>query len=196
MKPLSASTARLCKTLRKYDVHVDAKPPSKRTVDAVFEVLPPSDELLALYRTSLRSEIVFPWYSEDVTLFAVSDLVERQEGYRWAVGQRDALLPGWRAEWVVIGQVMGADPIFVSTKERGTPLYWAMHGTGKWKPVLAAPSLAEGAEALAAWLEVFRGQYDGNISDADYVPRADAVRAIKARVGKVVGKATAPWLPS
>ncbi len=196
MKTLSAALARLCKTLRKYDVPLDPRPPAKRAVAAAFRVLPSSDELLALYATALRSEIVFPWYTEDVTLYAVSKLLQRQEGYRWAVGQRDGLLPGWSADWVVIGHVMGADPILAAPKERGTPLYLAMHGTGKWKPVRAAASLAQGAEALAEWLDVFRGEYGGNISDADYVPRPDAIRAIKSRVGKIVGRATAPWLPS
>lgn len=62
-----------------------------------------------------------------------------------------------------------------------------MHGAGEWKPMRAASSLAQGAEALAE---------GGNISTADYVPRPEAVRAIKSRVGKIVGTATAPWLPS
>jgi hypothetical protein len=32
-----------------------------------------------------------------------------------------------------------------------------------------------GAEALAEWLDVFRGEFGGNISDADFVPRPDAI---------------------
>jgi hypothetical protein len=72
-----------------------------------------------------------------------------------------------------------------------------MHGAGNWKPVRAAPSLAQGAEALAVWLDVFRGEYGGNISDEDYVPRPDAIKAIKSRVAKVVGAgAVDTWLPS
>jgi hypothetical protein len=137
------------------------------------------------------------WYAEDVTLYAISNLLQRQEGYRWAVGKHDKLLPGWEADWVVIGDVMGGDPIIAAPKERGTPIYWAMHGAGKWKPVRAAASLAQGAEALAEWLDVFRGEFGGNISDADFVPRPDAIKAIKSRVAKVVGAgAVSPWLPS
>jgi len=197
MKTLTAALARVCKTLSKYDIAHDAKPPSKRAVTDVFRLLPSSEELVTLYTTTLRSDIVFGWYAEDVTLYAVSNLLERQEGYRWAVGKRDRLLPGWNADWVVIGDVMGGDPIIAAPKERGTPLYWAMHGAGNWKPVRAAPSLAQGAEALAVWLDVFRGEYGGNISDEDYVPRPDAIKAIKSRVAKVVGAgAVDTWLPS
>jgi hypothetical protein len=194
---LPAALARVCKTLSKYEVAHDPRAPSERAVADVFRVLPSSEELVALYTTTLRSDIVFPWYAEDVTLYAVSSLLQRQEGYRWVVGKRDRLLPGWNADWVVIGDVLGGDPIIAAPKERGTPLYWAMHGTGKWKPVRAAPSLARGAEALAGWLDVFRGDYGGNISDEDYVPRPDAIKAIKSRVAKVVGAgAVGPWLPS
>jgi hypothetical protein len=54
-----------------------------------------------------------------------------------------------------------------------------------------------GAEALAEWLDVFRGEFGGNISDADFVPRLDAIKAIKSRVAKIVGAgAVSPWLPS
>jgi len=196
MKALPDSLARLCKTLRKYDIPHDDKPPPKRAAAAVFSVLASSPELLTLYTTTLRSDIVLGWYTEDLTLYSVSNLLQRQEGYRWAVGKHDKLLPGWNADWVLIGHVMGADPIIAAPKERGTPIYWAMHGVGKWRPVRAASSLAQGAEALAAWLDVFRGEYGGNISDEDFVPRPEAVKAIKAKVGKIVGTATAPWLPS
>jgi hypothetical protein len=72
-----------------------------------------------------------------------------------------------------------------------------MHGVGEWKRVRAAVSLAQGADTLAAWLDLYRGEYGGNISDADYVPRPDAVKAIKLRMAKIVGAdAVSPWLPS
>jgi hypothetical protein len=35
-----------------------------------------------------------------------------------------------------------------------------------------------------------------NIADADFVPRQEAVEAIRLRVGKIVGSAVRPWLPS
>ncbi len=197
MKALTKALARACETLNKYEIAHDDKPPPKRAAADVFRVLPSSEELVTLYTATLRSDIVFGWYTEDVTLYAVTHLLQRQEGYRWAVGKRDELLPGWNADWVVIGDVMGGDPIIAAPKEPGTPLYWAMHGVGKWKPVRAASSLVEGAEALAEWLEVFRGEFGGNISDEDFVPRPDAIKAIKSRVAKIVGAgAVSPWLPS
>ncbi|HEY8091976.1 MAG TPA: hypothetical protein VIF09_29140 [Polyangiaceae bacterium] len=197
MKTLPSALGGLCKTLDRYGIKHDPRPPSKRAVADVFRALPSSEELMALYATTLRSDIAFGWYAEDVTLYGVPHLLQRQEGYRWAVGKRDRVLPGWSADWVVIGDVMGGDPIIAAPKEPGTPLYWAMHGAGKWKLVRAAASLAQGAEALAAWLEVFRGNYAGNISGEDFVPRPDAVKAIKSKVAKIVGAgAVSPWLPS
>jgi hypothetical protein len=197
MTELKSAIARVCSRLDKYDIARDGRPPAKRAAADVFRVLPASEELITLYTTTLRSDIVFGWYADDLILNGVSNLLQRQEGYRWLVGKRDSVLPGWNPDWVVIGQVMGADPIIAAPKERGTPLYWAMHGAGKWKPVRAAPSLARGAEAIAEWLDVFRGKYGGNISDQNYVPRRDAIRAIKSRVGKIVGAgAVSPWLPS
>ena len=132
-----------------------------------------------------------------MTLYGLPDLLQRQDGYRWAVGKRDRFLPGWDPNWVVIGDVMGGEPIIAAPKEPGTPIYWAMHGVGEWKRVRAAVSLAQGADTLAAWLDLYRGEYGGNISDADYVPRPDAVKAIKLRMAKIVGAdAVSPWLPS
>ena len=181
---LRRALVRLCQTPDEYDVALDARPPSKRAIAAAFRVLPSSRELLALYATALRSGIVFPWYAEDVTLYAASDLLERQEGYRWAVCRRDELLPGWNAEWVVIGHVMGADPIIASPRERGTPLYWAMHGAGKWKPVRAAASLAQGAEA--------RRQHLGR--GLRTATRGRAGNQVEGRYDRRT--AIAPWLPS
>ena len=94
MKSLTVSLARLCKTLNKYEIAHDDKPPPKRAVADVFRVLPSSEELVTLYTTTLRSDIAFGWYAEDVTLYAVSHLLQRQVGYRWAVGKHDRLLPG------------------------------------------------------------------------------------------------------
>ena len=72
-----------------------------------------------------------------------------------------------------------------------------MHGAGKWKPIQAAASLAQGAEALSAWLDIFHGKYGGQIKDADFVSRPEAVKAIRSRLEKIVGaRAVAPWLPS
>jgi hypothetical protein len=158
---LKAAITRACASFDRYGIKHSPSPPAKRTAAEAFTVLPSSDELATLYAMTLRSDIVFGWYAEDVTVYAVSNLLPRQERYRWAVGKRDKLLPGRGPDWVVIGDVMGGDPIIAAPKERGTPVYWAMHGTGEWKPVRVAASLAQGAEALVAWLDVFRGTYGG-----------------------------------
>ena len=59
MKSLTAALARVCKTLKKYEIAHDDKPPVKRAVADVFRVLPSSEELVALYTTTLRSDILF-----------------------------------------------------------------------------------------------------------------------------------------
>lgn len=106
------------------------------------------------------------------------------------------MIRGWHPGWVVIGDVMGGDPIIASPKEAGTPLYVAVHGVGTWKPVLAAKSLEIGVTALAEWLDVFRGDYGGKIVDERFVPRSDAIAKIRSRVAKIVGRAVEPWLPT
>jgi hypothetical protein len=195
MAGLLEAIARVCTTLDTYGIKRDGRPSSRRAIREIAEVLPISEELRALYGTALRSEVGFGWFAEKVTLYALSDLFERQYGYRWAVGSRTPL-PGWNVNWIVIGDVMGGDPIIAATQEPGTPIYWAMHGVGPWKPVLAAASLAVAADALTEWLHVFHGEFQGKICDADSVPRPEAVEAIRSRVGKVVGSALGPWLPS
>jgi hypothetical protein len=41
------------------------------------------------------------------------------------VGKHDKLLPGWDPSWVLIGDVIGGDPIIAAPKEPGTPIYVA-----------------------------------------------------------------------
>ncbi len=196
MTALDRSLARLCKVLDAHGIEHDSRPAPKRTVVDASRALPLSGPLRSLYATALGSEVTIGWYTESLTLYAAADLVRRQEGYRWRAGSRDRVLSGWDPSWIAIGDVMGGDPIIAATGEPDTPLYWAMHGTGAWQPALAAPSVEVGARALAEWVEVFHGKYRGNVSGPDFVPRADAVRAIRSRVGRIVGKAIAPWLPS
>ena len=75
---------------------------------------------------------------------------------------------------------------FHPSQVKPTKLECGSHIQASWsqKVDLGDVRIAADGKTLAAWLEMFRGEYGGRISDAasDYVPRPEAFRAIKARV--------------
>lgn len=79
-----------------------------------------------------------------ITLRAADELQAAQIGYAVDAGGHPLVADksgGWASDWYVIGNEMACgDPIFLSVTQPN-PVFTAVHGDGRWKPSLAAPSI-------------------------------------------------------
>jgi len=99
---------------------------------------------------------------ERIQLFPAQDLVREQVGFALDDDLHPLSGGSWRKSWVVIARssLLG-DPYFLDTAkldaEGDCPVYTAMSGTDRWDPNLAASSLAQFLQILAAAMEVAEG---------------------------------------
>lgn len=83
------------------------------------------------------------------------DFNKIQEGYRYNAMTDESFVsdqPGkWQNSWYVIAQNEMEDPYFVNFEEEnlGFPVYFAYHGSGKWKAIKVASGIEQFAEILA-----------------------------------------------
>ena len=121
-------------------------------------ITPPlSSELASLYETHAPTRCVLEFSPEELTLYAPRALSERQHGYRTG---------DWHDSWLVIGD-SSSDPVIADTAQEGTPIAFAIHGMGEWRPQWIAPSLPSFLDALSEWVAVLYGQFDGEMLDED-----------------------------
>jgi hypothetical protein len=122
-----------------------------------------------------------------VEVYLANDLPRQQIGYA-SDGNGHSLVgtdPGdWRPEWIVIGcDTGGGDPVFASN-EQPHPVFWAVHGQGRWEPKLVAQSL----EAFALCLKEFQ-RFTAGRSTPDEVaanpPSIEQQAQFLAAIGKI-----------
>jgi hypothetical protein len=116
----------------------------------------PSPELEELWSLAAPRVVSVPFAPEDLHLYAPETIADVQAGY---------LGESWRPEWLVIGDI-GGDPVIADTEQSGTPISFAIHGLGEWRPAKVAPTPAAFLSGLAAWLRVLH-QFDGERLDED-----------------------------
>ena len=154
-------------------------------VDSVASGLPLSPELRRFYENfGPEQTFTIPWTVERLRIYSLSDLVDRQTGYRWSGdGKPD---PMWQDSWVVIGD-RGADPFITDTQRAGSPTSVALHGTGVWDPSQIAADIGSFLELLAAFVDVCLVQFTRDVwnDDTDEL-RRDFVDALQDRISAVV----------
>lgn len=71
----------------------------------------------------------------------------------------------WQPDWVVIGEGLCSDPLFVNINEfdQGFPVYTAEHGAGSWEALKVADSVA----AFVKILNVLNDRIQDTAFDAD-----------------------------
>lgn len=154
------------------------------TRDAEFErakkALPLTDAMIESYRSAAPLAFEIPWAVERLRLFSPKDLTSSQVGYRWVGDVNGVPDDEWNMEWIVIGDC-SADPVIANTSKPQTPVLMAMHGAGRWEPVLVATSLAEYLFVLANWIETLTG-FGGRIRNDDGEIRVDLLHSLRARL--------------
>jgi len=113
---------------------------------------------------------------ESIQFIPAEELLQEQVGFSLGedlkpvpAGQRGS----WRKEWVVIAYGVLGDPYFLDTSagdaEGDCPVYTAMSGTERWDPTLAASSIVQFLQVLAAAMEVAEGfgEADVGVDDED-----------------------------
>lgn len=143
---------------------------------------------LATWFNRLPLPLEIPWYGEGMLLRSSPDLENAQFGYRvTAAGKRDTT---WSDSWLVIGDVSG-DPVIADTSTTGTPVLYAVHGTGEWNPEPLAPSVPAFARALARWIETTSTT---PILDEGEL-RTELRQIVNEEIAQIVGSAALPlWL--
>ncbi len=119
--------------------------------------LPLSDDLVVWYRIAAPiSDVYIPQLGNNLRVAGIHELLDAQSGYRWKGlphTKQSERFEDWPTGWVVIADE-GADPLIADTTYPGTPILKDMHGMGRWKPWLLAPTLASYLESQARWIEV------------------------------------------
>lgn len=147
------------------DVALTAEPAEGDVAERVFGA-----GLAAEIRThGYPSSAELPWSAEELFLYGLDELEDRQEGYdgddwgegRWAI-----------ADW-------GANPVSVAPD--GSVSY-ALHGEGSWTHVRIAPDVPAFFSVLANWLRFFVVARGGNLFDENFDIPEETREAARAQV--------------
>lgn len=104
-----------------------------------------------------------PWVVEELYLYSLEELAERQAGYRYDAATGEAST-GWDASHYVIAD-WTANPISIGTDGA---IHYARHGQGNWTYAPIAPDLPGFFNLLAAWLRYFIVERGGDLFDDDF----------------------------
>jgi hypothetical protein len=107
--------------------------------------------------------IEIPVSAEDLYLYPLAELEQRQAGYR-TDGRTGEASPGWDESRYVIAD-WAANPVSIG---RDGALAYSIHGRGSWHYHPIAPDLNAFLTALAHWIEYYQGERSGQILDADF----------------------------
>ena len=111
--------------------------------------IPPSIKEFLSKQIVLKNYCLPHFYPE------TNSFLQFQIGYKTKSTQ-DIKVGDFQDSWFVICSGYAKDPFFISLDEEGEnfPVYFAWHGAGKWKPMLAAKNINEFANQLVLLKEL------------------------------------------
>ena len=142
--------------------------------------IPLPDAIATFYRDVGPVNITIEGYGNPTFIPRLSQLWERQAGYRWNAFSGETI-DSWDNEWIVVADE-GADPYIYCTGR----ILFAQHGAGVWKPDEIYPDLNTMAACLATLgAIVLKGGKDLTNEECYIRPqyRAEAV----SRLAEIVG---------
>lgn len=99
-----------------------------------------------------------------ITLFTLDELDGAQIGYSKSPNG-ESLCEGregqWQPQWLVIGnEPVCGDPIILDTSDSNLPVFYDLHGQGKWEPAIIALTLDTFIESLREIRKLSVGRSD------------------------------------
>ncbi len=85
-------------------------------------------------------------YENEIEVYGAKSLLVGQHGYSYNPVQK-AVIADWNPNYVVIANC-NADPYCIDIRLANSPVYYAVHGTGKWEFTKDSESLEEFFEFL------------------------------------------------
>lgn len=80
-------------------------------------------------------------YGNDIEVYGATGLIAGQHGYSYNPIKK-AVIEDWNPNYVVIANC-NADPYCIDISLENSPVYYAVHGTGKWEFTKDSESLEE-----------------------------------------------------
>jgi hypothetical protein len=116
------------------------------------------DHIMNIKTSGYIGNFTIKWPVERFFLYGLSDLIQKQEGYRTENGAAD---PNWDQEKYVIGD-WAADPVSI---DKSGSIWYSAHGEGTWSYRKISSSLEEFFISLSKWISYFLIQNNGKIRD-------------------------------
>lgn len=85
-------------------------------------------------------------YEDEMEIYGAKSLINGQHGYSYNPVE-NAVIEDWNPNYVVIANC-NADPYCIDISLENSPVYYAVHGTGKWEFTKDSESLEEFFEFL------------------------------------------------
>jgi hypothetical protein len=104
-----------------------------------------------------------PWTVEELFVYSLEDLPDRQAGYRYDANTNAASVD-WDSDRYVLAD-WGANPVSIGND--GTICY-SRHGDGDWSYIPIATDLPAFFKMLAAWLRYFVVEKGSNLFDDNF----------------------------
>lgn len=71
------------------------------------------------------------FYKEEIEVYGAKHLIEGQEGYAYNPVQK-SVIEDWNPNYIVIANY-NADPYCIDISQENSPVYYAVHGLGRWE---------------------------------------------------------------
>ncbi|MBR8060214.1 hypothetical protein [Burkholderia dolosa] len=153
------------------------------TASTLFESKEIATWMSALQGADLR----IPWSAEELHLYGSQMTLESgQIGYR--VDASGKVLPDWKDEWLVLGQISG-DPIIGEFDKSTCTILFARHGAGSWQANPVSADIATFAVVLQIWCDLFITKYSKNVYDDTFAIRSDFLVELRQRVSQWLSSA-------
>lgn len=86
------------------------------------------------------------YYENEIEIYGAKGLIIGQHGYSYNPVQK-AVIEDWNPNYVVIANC-NADPYCIDISLDNSPVYYAVHGTGKWEFTKDSESIKEFFDSL------------------------------------------------
>ena len=150
----------------------------KAWVDTYKGLIPLSQKLKYWYSYFCPVNVSIPWGAEGFNFFNFDELEESQIGYRWCVENVSDIDEQWNESWVVIGD-FSADPLIVDVTDAANPVFFALHGIGKWELKQISYDLEGFFVFMSSWINNVIDKHHFDFYDENYNIKPEVMKSIQ-----------------